>query len=290
MFFNHFDGYLRVAFSNGSYGDLNMDLTLHGHTTAMVPRNDDGAAGHIEVSTLDDAAVRTWLCASQCPFPRFIAWLEAVVVGVQECAFQWDGEGPDGELRWFDLWKSGRLRVSWLGKERFEREVRLNKAQMVRAFYGAFRGFVESNRYDPLDYEELTLGEALALVLDGDDLDAVAEALARRFRGEAFALMEEMRDLAFDREAGYPRRATLAQFIERATQRKSDDSEDARCIPMEWDCWAFERRRLEVLEVVFKGGTLIAFGSKLRELRSSLVEAWLAREEQTETKTSERNT
>jgi len=153
MFFDYFDGYLRVAFSRGSYGDLNMDLVLHGDATAMFPCYGLGETGRTQISTPEDVSLRTWVCASACPFRQFIAWLEAVTCGVQECAFEWDAEGPEGELRWFDLGEAGLLRVSWGGKEPFERKVRLSKAQMVRAFYESFRTFVESDHYDPQDYE-----------------------------------------------------------------------------------------------------------------------------------------
>lgn len=153
MFFDYFDGYLRVAFSRGNYGDLNMDLVLHGDTTAMIPCYALGETGRTQISTPEDVSLRTWFCASACPFRQFTAWLEAVTCGVQECAFQWDAEGPEGELRWFDLGRSGLLRVSWGGKERFECTVRLNKAQLVRTFYESLRAYVESDHYDPLDYE-----------------------------------------------------------------------------------------------------------------------------------------
>src|SRR5690242_13300220 len=164
MFLQYFDGYLRVAFSQGGYGDLNMDLALHGDTTAMVPCWGLGEKGAVRLRTAEDTAIRMEFCASMCPFPRFITWLEAVLCGVQECAFEWDAEGPDGELRWFDSWDSGFLQVSWIGKETIVHKVRLNKAQMVRAFYESFRGFVESDRYDPLQYEELSSSETFALV------------------------------------------------------------------------------------------------------------------------------
>lgn len=83
MFFDYFDGYLRVAFSRGSYGDLNMDLVLHGDATAMFPCYGLGETGRTQISTPEDVSLRTWICASACPFRQFIAWLEAVTCGVQ---------------------------------------------------------------------------------------------------------------------------------------------------------------------------------------------------------------
>jgi len=275
--FDYFDGYLRVGFSHACRGDLHMDLALHGDTIAAIPCNGHCETEAPEIRAREDVSIRTCISASQCPFRQFIAWLEAVACGVQECAFQWDAEGPEGELRWFGPWESGRLKVSWVGGEY---EVRLNKVQMVRAFYEPFRAFVESDRYDPLDYEELSAGETFALVLEGGDLEALADALAARSRQEARALIESILDLAYEREAGYPRRASLAQFTERAGRRNTDQAGEDKWLPAEWDGWDFARRRRDVLEAVFKGGAGIGSGAKLRALRSPLVEDWLVRQEQ----------
>lgn len=75
MFFDYFDGYLRVAFSRGNYGDLNMDLVLHGDTTAMIPCYALGETGRTQIFTPEDVSLRTWFCASACPIRRFFACL-----------------------------------------------------------------------------------------------------------------------------------------------------------------------------------------------------------------------
>jgi hypothetical protein len=92
-----------------------------------------------------------------------MCWREAVVCGVRECAFDWDGEDPEGELRWcYKGSDSGFLRLDWSGTNTSPaaaRCVQMNRTQMVRSFYESFRNFVESDRYDPLDYERLDAGE-----------------------------------------------------------------------------------------------------------------------------------
>ena len=283
LFFEYFDGYLRVDFARARYGDIYVDFSLHGDAMATIPCDAHFVKGTPEIRVGSDAIIRTWTSSSMCCFfSDMLHWLEAVVVGVWECAFQWDGEGPEGELRWFcrDC-DSGQLKLSWRTwrEADVEREVRLNTPQMVRAFYESFRNYVESDRYDPLDYEDLNAGEAFSLVLEGGNLDALADFMASRSRQEALGLIHELLDLASDRDAGYPRRATLAQFIERVARRPSGESDQADgWISAEWDGWSVSQRRRDVVEGVYKGGACMGSGTKLRELRSPMVEEWLVKE------------
>lgn len=285
-FFEYFDGYVRVEFSRASYGDIYVDFTLHGDAIAQTPCDDHFEKGDPEINWREDAKLRTWTSSSvSWFFLELIRWLESIIGFVQECAFAWEGEGPEGELRWFrGNDGSGRLRVVWNKYDEsrgVEREIRVNRAQLVRAFYESFRVFVESDRYDPLDYEELDAGETFALVLDGADLDALADHLATVPRDSAELLIDAMLDLAYDREAGYPRRASLATFTERAMRREMDESEEHMWVPAEWERWDFARRRRHVVEKIYMGGTCIGFGEKLRELRSPLIEKWLAQQAET---------
>ncbi|MGH8129187.1 MAG: hypothetical protein ACRETC_12685, partial [Gammaproteobacteria bacterium] len=149
-------------------------------------------------------------------------------------------------------------------------------------FYGLFRLFVESDRYDPLDYETLEAGEAFALVLDGSGLDALADHLATLPRDTVESFIDALLERAGDRDAGYPRRVSVAGFMERAVHRRIEELEleERRWVPPKWERWGFAQRRRHVVGNVYKGGTQIGFGEKLRGLRSSLIEQWLAEQEQ----------
>ena len=276
-FLEYFAGYLRVAFSGAWRGELYMDLIFHGDTIAATRCDDQFVKGDPDIHVHEDALTRTWISSTLCAFPALIAWLEAVTCGVQECAFSWDGEGTDGEMRWRGSFDSGLLEIVWT-KGDIKREVYLNKVQMVRAFYDSFREYVESDRYDPLQYESLDAGECCELVLEGGDLSALADALAERSRREALALLDAMLDLAYDEKAGYPRRASLEMFIDKANASRQDEDEEEKWFTKEWDTWSVERRRRDVVEKVFTGGTSIGHGSRLRELRSPRVEDWLAQQ------------
>jgi hypothetical protein len=278
-FFQYFDGYLRVVFHPVEYGTVPFDLILHGGVTSETPRDDQFVKGEPVIRAQQDVTVRLWISSALGGFGCLISWLEAVTCGVQECAFGWDGEGPDGELRWHDGWKSGTLKVTWTRGDR-DHSARLNKAQMVRAFYESFRGYVASAVYDPLAYETLTVGETFVLVLEGTGLDTLAGHLATLSGEVAERFVDEMLDLALDTARGYPRRARIAEFTQRAMTHEVTMSAERRWIPVEWDQWSGSERRAYVMARVYAGGTQIGFGERLRELRSSLVEKWLAEQAQ----------
>ncbi len=165
--------------------------------------------------------------------------------------------------------------MAWTA-EQHDYGVYVDKAQMVRAFYASFRSYVESERYDPLAYEYLDSGEVFGLVLEGVDLGVLAEHMATLSRDMAEALVGAMLDLAADSDAGHPRRASLAGFMERAAHREVAEQEEHRWIAAEWEHWDFAERRRCILENICRRKPMIEFGEKLRELRSPLVEKWLA--------------
>ncbi len=285
LFFDYFDGFLRVEFRMGSFDCIYMELSLHGDAVATTPCDDQFEKGAPSIRLQDDMTIHMRMSSVWCPFPSLIHWLEAIVVDVQECAFRWDAEGPDGELRWYRAGKSGRLKASWWTRDTIEREVRLNKIQLVRAFYESFRSFVDSDRFDPLSYESLSVGECIALVQDDVSLD-VAAALAARCRTEAWELLMAMVDLAADGDRGFPRRAPWSEFVAKGKGKADQwleefgaeqfESQISHYLPVAWDGWDVERREKEVRDVLFVSDFMyVGFGSRLRELRSPLVEGWL---------------
>jgi hypothetical protein len=279
-FFEHFDGYVRVAYSRASRGDISIDFSLFGDTVATTPCGDTFEKGEPVLTGQKDVTIRTWTSASVCCFfAELVYWLEAVVCAVQECAFEWDGEGTYGELRWLRNGRdSGLFMLDWSGTSSSPpaaQRVRVNRTQMVRALYESFRHFVESDRYDPLDYERLDAGETFALVMDDADLGELADYTATLPRRHAGALIGEMLDVAFDRDAGYPRRASLAEFTQRAPRRQ-DDRDQRRWLTDDWDMWGSAERQRYFAEEVCTCDTGIGFGEKLRELRSPMIEQWLA--------------
>ena len=199
-------------------------------------------------------------------FLSMVSWLEAVVCNVEECAFSWDGEGPEGELRWFGgPSDSGLLSLAWSGRHdsrAFEHKVRLEKSQMVRALYQSFREFVESDRYDPTSYEELLCGEIVDLVLN-EGRETLVRELDARDRPEAYALIHTILERAYEFNKGVSRRADLAEFIrmskiyweDRSTNKDETDEQSGDLLDKEWNEWTADRRsRFLGDELFMRGG------------------------------------
>lgn len=127
---------------------MEMRCYVHGATTVTTGCYEEDGIGDPEVLVAPDALLRCWIDCSGGFFRELICWLEAIAVGVRECAFPWDCEGLEGELRWRrDSSGSGRLEYRWSGGHgtvAFEHGARLSRHQLVQAIYGAFVGFLES--------------------------------------------------------------------------------------------------------------------------------------------------
>ena len=288
VIFDNFNGYLQVDFFNGPWlGDIEIVFRINGDATVTTPCDDDFVKGKPEVFVAKDAQLRCWTSSSICYFFRgMVSWLEAVTCNVDECAFFWDGEGPEGELRWFrGVDGSGLLKMAWTGRHdsaAFAQDVRLERDQMVRALYQSFRSFVESDRYDPISYERLLLGEVFDLVLI-EGRQALALEIAARDRPGAYALIQTISEFAHESKNGPRRRSSLAEFMrmsEAYWRCGSSDDElvvDAMSdlLGEMWNDWPTEERLRYVEEAIYAARGYGGDGEKLRELRSHLVESWL---------------
>lgn len=101
------------------------------------------------------------------PLPDMLAWLEAIVIGVQHCEFRVDEEG-----RFTDF--SAKLEFCTSGKSRaytdlhvlqenatLPLQVTLPKFELVGIFYRAFREFVESSEYVRGNWELITVEDVV---------------------------------------------------------------------------------------------------------------------------------
>ncbi len=288
-FLEYFDGYLRVEFRNGRWlGDIAITFLVSGDTTVTTPCDDDFEKGDAQIDVAGDVRLHCWTSSTMSWFFRgMVNWLEAVTCNVAECAFSWDGEGPEGELRWFDgMRDSGLLNLAWTGRRdsaAFEHQVRLNKQQMVRALYRSFREFVESDRYDPINYERLVLGEIFDLVLN-EGRDACVHEIAVRDRLEAYALIQTIVGFAHDREKKAPRQTSLLELMQQAqvywkvlpVDEESLEERISGLFDVTWNEWTYDRRRRYAEEELCSVGGYGEFGESLRTLRSPLIESWLA--------------
>ena len=262
---------------------------MHGAVTVTTGCYEDDGIGDPGVLVAPDAMLRCWvdLCWTSF-FREMIAWLEAITVGVQECAFVWDGNGPDGEMRWRrDEEGPGHLEVKWSGGHQcpaFDHEAKLSRRQLVEAMYRAFVDLIESEDYDPILYESMTDGEAFDLTVN-EGSSALAEEIARRDRSSAFQLIQAVSLRSRDYEKGPDRSEDLSTFMRMANSLPPVDlTDEIECDHIEflmgktWDDWPYQERLDYVHQVVFGFRSSGLSGDRLRELRSERIEAWLLKQ------------
>ena len=266
---------LEARFSHDTFDYIHLDLRIGGDVTWVTECDTRGeslapAVRHQQASV----EFTLYMSSPFCPFGDFVRFLEAVTIGVQECAFSWNAEGPDGEFRWESAGDDeGMLTVRWhSSREPFSRRASLSRREAVDTLYGAFRRFVESAEYDPLRFEQLTQGECLELVLQRESLDDLRQALVRLDAPKVAGVVSRMDSVVGSRSsAGPPLTFPLSHFLD------GEDGADigAGFFPTEWDDWSVQLR-LEHLGKFFAMGRSAWFGANLRKLRSKLVEDWLA--------------
>jgi hypothetical protein len=229
-----------------------------------------------------DESMFIW--ATFCPFRDYIRFLEAVALQVQECAFEWDAEGPEGRLEWRRRFidDTGFLTVNWDGwfrggSRKFGHRMMLNTRQMVRMLYSAFRRFVESPEYQPMRYEKMTIEETFSAVLKDASLNDLVKCLvgcdAQRAESLIYAIRRAVSECVHDgRQVCYP----LQHYVENAAEPV--DLDDANSwIDKQWDMWGHDQRASYLRDSVFPLSDLVYWdGGNLRTMRSKLIEEWLA--------------
>lgn len=165
IFFEYYPGHVDVRFIHDKvYQDLRLWVRLRGeqHLEKYVDDQFNPAGEQLFEAPIQNVSCR--ISPVFCPFHNYLKWLEAIVIDVQECAWEWEAEGPDGRMVWRrGHSETGLLEIIWPRYEIPEKQVQimLYRHQMVEMFYRAFRRFVESPAYDPFRYERLSLRESL---------------------------------------------------------------------------------------------------------------------------------
>ena len=270
-FFDYGTGRLNVRFVSASKGFLDMHLRLRTGVDRVTevdegfePTGSSSNGGELIRRRLEISGVF-------CPFPQMIAWLEAVSLGLYHCSFSWDAEGPFYRLEW----NGAELSIEEHADEPPEElRVRLDRRQMVAAFYHSFRRFVGSRRYRPADYETRRFGE---IMVEADGRGLTEEALRRRLLTLGAAELETTLQ-------GWHLSGILAREEDADQFPGAYRDPEVRIGSMrlwrfpyvtdEWNGWDEPRRHArlrEIFDLVDDG----YFGTPLRGLRSEIVERFL---------------
>jgi hypothetical protein len=272
--FDYAPGHITAQFSHSDFDSIDLDLRLGGEVTEITECDEEGEA--LSTRTVQTSSVECNMFVSSvwCPFGDFVRFLEAIVVGVQECAFSWDAEGPCGEMRWYDSGDRGMLKVVWRSRgNSFNYQCSLAKRQVLEALYSGFRTFVDSPAYQPLRYESLTVGEGFDLVLEDASARDLAAALVPLDAERAMGVLEKVEHAIHVADAAAVRmRFPLAEFLAGEDVAPCDENHPAFA---GWEA-CDPSQRLALLHEFFGHDRSGWFGANLRKLRSRIVEEWLA--------------
>lgn len=281
-FFNYEPGSIQVSFSHDEKFDyINLDVELIQDVTITTACDDQFRPDLPERHQGDPLKFSVYFSSVFCPFGDFIRFLEAITIEVQECGFDWDPEGPYGKMQWTRrfLNDTGFLTITWEShSEKFSHRVMLNTRQAVRALYGAFRHFVESAEYDPLRYEEISNGEAFKLVLADATLDDLEAGLLPLDSETVHSVITRLREVTGARHIEGPKASHSLSYYFEANWADRPLTEWDKLIPDNWDSLSPDQRTAALREA-FGWGNGSWDGANLRELRSVLIEEWLAKPE-----------
>ena len=279
-YFNYAPGRIEARFSHDTEFDyINLDIRMGGDITTTTECDDQGRLAKPESHQKEDAEFQVYISSVWCPFTDLIRFLEAITIEVQECSFSWDPEGPEGRMRWERrcFQGTGFLTVEWKSSDKqFSHRMMLNTRQAVSMLYTALRSFAESPEYDPLRYEQLTAGESFALVLSNSSLDDLAGALIQLNATAAESVIQCLKEVIGSRHTKGPKLSfTIGNLLESTETVISSSEFNKPWIHPDWDSWNLDQR-LTDLKSMFEGDSSSWYGANLRELRSKLIEDWLA--------------
>lgn len=269
-------GGLNARFYHSIFDYIELDLRMGGDTTWVQEVELETTRTRGAEKRFAKPSVEYTVCFSSlsCAFPGFIRFLEAITIGVEECAFSWNAEGPDGRMQWNS---SGRLRLQWSTLDgKIDQTTSVRAHDVVETLYTAFRLFVDSPDYDPLSYEHLQVWDAYSLVLADAGLGDLARAVAKLPAAEAGAVLMRASAAAQGRgsDASSPpaARHPLEWYLQ--TQPQADITWSL--LPDAWNTWSEARRKRHVGRRWARTNDSAWFGTNLRRLRSERIEAWLA--------------
>ena len=286
--FTYHEGYLRVRFRPADHGDFLIYLHISADAVSDTAVDDGWNKCGVSTHLGDDLQVTMATSPTESRFfGDMVRWLEAMITGVQECAFRWDNEGPEGRLHWRNHWDGrGILHLTWDGSREqpaaIDRRFLLDRAQVVRAFYDALHEMTASATYDRLAHEPVTVGECLDLIMDTADRNRFAGFLAAMDRERATRLLDALLAHAYDAQLGNPRVTPLVRMVEEIEGTAAHAAVLSAATTSQWlsDGWNDlpEARRLAEIESLSGSQAWYAVGERLTELRSAALESWLDRD------------
>ncbi len=274
-FFKHVSSGLRARFRHEPQGDWLVLKLGWSSDRQWLPDPDSPRWGREDKSPPHLVTTSVTLSGTECPFENYIAWLEAIAVGCQVCAFTWDCEGPSGQF----TWRHGLLEMEWTGRQKhppFNHRISADRREVVAALYKTFRGFVTSSEYRPDRYENMSYGDCLVLC-SGFSLEELIGQLLALDTYTAASWMYSLERIDV-RQADADEPSELLQLFRKLTvdEPATPMAPYLEMFPFAWNGWPVSKRR-SWLQRQFSCcyHSTGWFGSNLRAMRSSIVEDYL---------------
>lgn len=295
--FDYKPGRINARFQHGSgFDTIVLRIRMSDAVVTTTPCDDQFQKGNPVNHVADRQDFSVYMTSVWCPFADLIRFLEAIVIQVRECSFDWDAEGPGGGMKWERRFinENGFLTVTWYSHyAKFEHRMMLDTRQAVRMLYTAFRRFIESPEYDFLRYEKHSMEEELVAGLgDRYSEDEIIEYMKNLDLRPARRLLN-----AVLQRTGYRQYINYGNQLESIEQIKQP-IEFEQCLSMyghfcnddidcetsdnylsnEWSGWDLARREAELREM-FLWNMGSWYGARLRDLRSTIIEDYLAKDQ-----------
>lgn len=148
----------------------------------------------------------------------------------------------------------------------------------LEMLYTAFRSFVDSSDYDPMLYETLTYGDAFALIINDATVGDLCKELISLNADAAEAVIQRLFDMVSDRcFSGSRQSFPIAHYL-KTDADATGPKELKPTIESNWDAWDKEQRKEHIKEI-YTWQFLSSFGGNLRQMRSMIIENFLAVQE-----------
>ena len=220
------------------------------------------------------------------PFPDLIAWLEAVTVGVQECAFDMEEEGPEKRFEYQKVtYNKFRFRITD-NYEKILLNAFVDSKQIVSAFYNGLKEFASSDEYqnNKSEWEDELLWERMSMAGSPPvRREVVSHYLLQQKREKIIEVFFKFAPLVY---ISFPDAKDKGEEISRYGEyvMKPDDPDTKQGlvetpqywpIPEDFDAWTLDKRSQYLEECLDENVNGTKCGKRLGNIRSAIIDQYM---------------
>lgn len=220
------------------------------------------------------------------PFPDLIAWMEAVTVGVQECAFDMEEEGPEKRFEYRKInYKKFRFRITD-NYEEILLEAFVDSKQLVSAFYNSLKGYASSDEYqkNKSEWEDELLWERMSMAGNPPvRREVVLQYLLQQKREKIIEVFFKFASFVC---ISFPDAKDKGEEILRYAEyvMKPEDTETKQGlvetpqywpIPEDFDAWTLDKRGQYLEECLDENVNGTKCGTRLSNIHSTIIDQFL---------------